>query len=113
MKPRGRGFGNLVRTNQLLDLFVLRANGYFDDRPRVIEALRRDAVEGDPANAGFAPPVRTLTDPGLDRSLLDESVVARLVTQRGLAASPAPKRKRATRKAPAGPRRGTRKGGGA
>jgi hypothetical protein len=112
IKPRGRGFGNLVRTNQLLDLFVLRANGYFDDRPRVIEALRRDAVEGDPDNAGFAPPVRTITDPGLERSLLDESVVARLVTQRGLSAPPAPKRKRAAKKA-SSPLRGRSGGTGA
>lgn len=112
IKPRGRGFGNLIRTNQLLDLFVVRANGYFDDRARVVAALRRDAVEGDPENAGFAPPVRTITDPGLDRSLLDESVVARLVTQRGLDAPPAkPVRKRAGKKTSQGRRTAVRIGG--
>ena len=108
IKPRGRGFGNLIRTNQLLDLFVLRANGYFDDHARVIAALRADAVEGDPIYAGFAPPVRSITDPGMDRSLLDESVVARLVTQRGLDAPPPPA-KRAYRKRGTGPKPRTRK----
>lgn len=98
IKPRGRGFGNLIRTNQLLDLFVLRANGYFDDHARVIAALRRDAVEGAPDAAGYAPPVRAIADPGLQRSLLDETVVTRLVQQRGLVPPPPPP-KRARRRA--------------
>lgn len=108
IKPRGRGFGNLIRTNQLLDLFVLRANGYFDDHANVISVLRRDAVEGDSDAAGFAPPVRAIADPGLERSLLDESVVARLVAQRGLEPPPPPP-KRAYRKRGTGPKPRTRK----
>lgn len=98
IKPRGRGFGNLIRTNELLNLFVLRTNGYFNDHVRVVTVLRQDATQGDPAAAGYAPPVRTITDPGLDRSLLDESVITRLITQRGLNTVPAPGKKKAKTK---------------
>lgn len=98
IKPRGRGFGNIIRTNQMLDLFVLRANGYFDDVARVVSVLRQDAVEGDPAAAGYAPPVRTITDNGLDRSLLDVSVITKLVTERGLTPPEPPKKPRAAKK---------------
>ena len=95
IKPRSRGFGNLIRTNQLLDLFVLRANDYFDDHARVVRVLRKDSVEGDPLHPGFAPPVRAITDSGLDRSLLDDSVVSVLIKKRWLDTPAAPKRKRA------------------
>lgn len=62
----------------LLDLIVLLANGAFDDHARVVAVLPRDAVEDDPDHAGFAPPVRTIANPGLDRSLLDERLEQRL-----------------------------------
>jgi hypothetical protein len=98
IKPRGRGFGNLIRTNQLLDLFVLRANNYFDDHARVVQVLRKDSIEGDPQHPGFAPPVRAITDSGLDRSLLDDSIIAALIKKRGLDIAPAPTRKRAAKR---------------
>ena len=41
MKRRAQGLGNLARTQQLLDLMVMHANGYFDDSPRVIAARGR------------------------------------------------------------------------
>ena len=84
IKRRGSGFGNLPRTNQLLDLFVLRANGYFNDPSRAVAALRKDAVSGDPEHPGFVPLVRQLSDPGMYRSLLDSGNVDALVENRGL-----------------------------
>lgn len=39
---RSRGFGNLVRTNRLLDLMVLHANGQLDNAAAVAAALRRE-----------------------------------------------------------------------
>lgn len=93
-----------MRTIQLLDLFVLRANNYFDDHARVITAPRHDAIEGDPDHAGYVPPARTITDPGLDRSLLDESILGRLIDQRGLAIVEPPTKTRRSRKAKGGAR---------
>ena len=95
IKPRARGFGNLARTNALLDLIVLRANGYLDDHARIVAVLRADAAEHAAATAGFAPPVRSITDPGMQRSLLDESILDALITARGLdTPPPAPKRRK-------------------
>lgn len=84
MTKRSRALGNLARTNQLLDLFVLHANGYFHDPAHAAEALRTDAANGDPTNPGWAPPVRQLCDPGLYRSLLDPDMLADLFDQAGL-----------------------------
>jgi hypothetical protein len=84
MKRRSQGFGNLPRTQQLLDLFVLHVNGYFDDMPNVVTVLRADASEGDPDAAGFVPPVRMLSDAGSYRSLLDPDNIDRLLAARGL-----------------------------
>ncbi len=80
MNARGQGFGNLERTNRLLDLMTLRANGVFDNLQSVTDALVADARRND----GFAPPVRTITDVRKVRSLLDETMTERLVKQAGL-----------------------------
>lgn len=83
MKRRAQGLGNLARTQQLLDLMVLHAGGYFDDTPRVVTALRDDAT-ADPTAPGYAPRVRALSDPGAYRSLLDPDNIDRLLDARGL-----------------------------
>jgi hypothetical protein len=81
---RSRGFGNLPRTQQLLDLMVLHTCGYFDNLTHAIRLLHEDATAGDPNAPGFMPPVRQLLDPGLYRSLLDPDVVDALTEARGL-----------------------------
>lgn len=83
LKRRAQGLGNLARTQQMLDLFVLHANGYFDDTPRVVAALRDDATS-DPTAPGYAPPVRAMSDAGAYRSLLDPDNIDRLLDARGL-----------------------------
>jgi hypothetical protein len=80
MNVRGPGFGNLERTNRLLDLMTLRANGVFDNLQTVANALVTDALLHD----GFAPPVRSIADVRMVRSLLDETMTERLVKQAGL-----------------------------
>lgn len=84
IKRRAQGLGNLARTQQLLDLFVLNAAGYFHDLGPAVAALRTDATEGDNKAPGFVPPVRTLSDPGLYRSLLDADLIDQLLAARGL-----------------------------
>ena len=81
---RSRGFGNLARTQQLLDLMVLHTCGYFDNQQRAIRVIHKDAATGDPNAPGFMPPVRQLIDPGLYRSLLDPDIVGQLTVSRGL-----------------------------
>ena len=77
---RAQGFGNLTRTNRLLDLMVLRANGYFDNLSHVTGQLSADALQHD----GFAPVVRSIVDERMTRSLLDEEAPERLVRELGL-----------------------------
>jgi hypothetical protein len=43
LSGRAQGFGNLARTNRLLDLMTLRTNGYFDDLGAVAQRLASDA----------------------------------------------------------------------
>ncbi len=80
MTWRGPGFGNLERTNRLLDLMTLRANGSFDNLHAVTDALAADARN----HEGFVPPVRVIADVRLNRSLHDDTIPARLVKQAGL-----------------------------
>lgn len=80
MLQRAAGFGNLERTNRLLDLMTLRANGVFDDMATVSRALEADARR----HGGYAAPVRSITDIRMNRSLLDETVVAALVKRAGM-----------------------------
>ena len=80
LEGRAQGFGNLERTNRLLDLMVLRANGEFDNLGRVADQLSRDARTHD----GYAPVVRQITDVRSYRSLLDAEVPDRLAKELGL-----------------------------
>lgn len=84
LEARSGAFGNLARTNALLDLFVLYDNGYFDDMPHVIRVLRADATHGDPEHPGFVPPVRQICDAGAYRSLLDPERVEALAVTAGV-----------------------------
>ena len=77
---RALGFGNLERTNRLLDLMVLNANGQFDDLSQVVAAMNTDAR----SHAGYVPPVRAIADVRMTRSLLDDTVPAKLAKHRGL-----------------------------
>ena len=77
---RSRTFGNLVRTNRLLDLMVLHANGQLASTAAVARALRRDVETTD----GYGPPVRAITDPRMYRSLLDAGQLDHLVKDAGL-----------------------------
>jgi len=80
LSGRAQGFGDLARTNRLLDLMTLRANGYFDDLGAVTECLANDAR----SHGGFMPLVREVTDRRMYRSLLDDTTVATLVKTAGL-----------------------------
>lgn len=77
---RARTFGNLVRTNRLMDLMVLHADGQLASTAAVARALRRDVETTD----GYGPPVRAITDPRMYRSLLDASQLDHLVRDAGL-----------------------------
>lgn len=77
---RAQGFGNLIRTNALLDLVTLRLAGKIDRTGPVAEQLRQDVR----ANGGYAARVRDITDKGAYRSLLDPDVVEKLAKKRGL-----------------------------
>lgn len=77
---RARGFGNLVRTNRVLDLMVLAANNQLDNTPAVTATLRADAE----AHSGFAAPTRTIVDSGTYRSLTDPAVLDELTANAGL-----------------------------
>jgi hypothetical protein len=80
MSGRALGFGNLERTNRLLDLMTLNANGYFDDRAKVTALITSDAR----SHGGYVPPVRSITDVRMTRSLLDDTVPAQLAKAKGL-----------------------------
>lgn len=75
---RPQGFGNLERTNRLLDLAVLRANGQMS-AAAVADRLRTDA----PQHGGYASPVRRILDPGAYRSLLDKDLMGDLTLGTG------------------------------
>ncbi len=81
---RASGFGNIERTNTLMDLAVARAHGAFDDLAEVAELLRADT---DPAN-GWAVPLRSVADPrprsGRYSSLRDPTLLTTLAAERGL-----------------------------
>ena len=72
LTDRAQGFGNILRTNRLLNLMVLRANGVFEQRGAVPERLNADAR----MHGGFAPVVRSITDGRTYRSLLDDAAPA-------------------------------------
>lgn len=77
-------FGNVERTNTLLDLAVARELGAFDDLTHVAGQLRIDATGAN----GWAPPLRAVADPGGTKlrysSLRDTALLRDLVAARGL-----------------------------
>lgn len=77
-------FGNVERTNTLLDLAVARELGAFDDLAHVAGQLRIDATGAN----GWAPPLRAVADPGGTKlrysSLRDTALLRDLVAARGL-----------------------------
>ncbi len=77
-------FGNVERTNTLLDLAVAREHGAFDDLAEVARILRTDAT----GEAGWAPPLRSVADPGGTKgrysSLRDATLLTHLAAARGL-----------------------------
>ncbi len=75
---RAQGFGNLERTNRLLDLAVLRANGQMS-AAAVADRPRTDARQ----HGGYASPVRRILDPGAYRSLLDKDLMGDLTLGTG------------------------------
>ena len=81
---RASGFGNIERTNTLMDLAVARAHGAFDDLAEVARLLRADTG---PAN-GWAVPLRSVADPrprsGRYSSLRDPTLLTTLAAERGL-----------------------------
>lgn len=77
---RARGFGNLVRTNRVLDLMVLAANNQLDNTAALTATLRGDAEQ----HAGFAAPTRSIVDTGTYRSLTDPATLDDLVSAAGL-----------------------------
>ena len=81
LASRAQGFGNLLRTNALLDLVTLRLAGKLDRTGPVAEQLRRDVR----ANRGYAARVRDVTDRSVYRSLLDPDLVDKLAKKHGLA----------------------------
>lgn len=77
-------FGNVERTNRLLDLAVAREHGAFDDVQAVARLLRADATSA----GGWATPLREVADPGGTAvgysSLRDVTLLQHLATKRGL-----------------------------
>ncbi|MDQ1247660.1 MAG: hypothetical protein QG597_2031, partial [Actinomycetota bacterium] len=74
---RENWLGNLARTNQLLNLVTLRLNGQLTSAHQVAEAIRTDVKK----HGGYAPPTRSLDDPGAYRSLLDPDLTETLAQQ--------------------------------
>ena len=77
---RARGFGNLARTNRLMDLMVLAANNQLDNTAGLTATLRADAEQ----HAGFAAPTRSISDAGMYRSLSDPLQLDQLISDAGL-----------------------------
>lgn len=77
-------FGNIERTNTLLDLAVARRHGAFDDLAAVTHRLRDDSKDA----SGWAPPLRAVSDPagptGRYSSLRDATLLNHLAQERGL-----------------------------
>ena len=77
-------FGNIERTNALLDLVVARAHGAFTDLHAVEHLLRGDAEDHD----GYAVVLRAIDDPqpetGVYSSLRDANLLVSLARARGL-----------------------------
>lgn len=81
---RRTSFGNIERTNLLLDLVVARHHGAFDNLNDVAKLLRGDTEP----NGGYTIALRTIADPrpigGTYSSLRDATLLATVAKQRGL-----------------------------
>jgi hypothetical protein len=81
---RRHQFGNIERTNNLLDLVVCRANGAFTDLNAVAALLEADEEPW----RGWTVPLRAVADPlpavGAYRSLRDEMLMVAVAEERGL-----------------------------
>ncbi len=81
---RASGFGNIERTNSLMDLAVARAHGAFDDLAAVADLLREDSDQA----GGWTVPLRSVADPkprsGRYSSLRDPTLLTTLAAERGL-----------------------------
>jgi hypothetical protein len=81
---RRTGFGNIERTNRLMDLLIAREHGAFVDLTDVVTLLRQDASP----EGGWTVPLRAIADPrprtGRYSSLRDTLLVTELAEARGL-----------------------------
>jgi hypothetical protein len=81
---RRTSFGNIERTNSLMDLVVARQHGAFDDLGEVAALLRRDTE----AHQGYTVSLRSIADPrprgGNYSSLRDTTLLSTLAKQKGL-----------------------------
>lgn len=82
---RRHQYGNIERTNSLLDTAVCRAHGVFTDLNAVARLLEADEVPW----GGWTVPLRSIADPrprrGRYRSLRDEAQMVAVATERGVA----------------------------
>ena len=81
---RASGFGNIERTNTLMDLAVARTHDAFDDLTDVAQLLREDTRPV----GGWTVPLRSIADPrprsGRYSSLRDPTLLTTLAAERGL-----------------------------
>jgi hypothetical protein len=83
LERRRTGFGNIERTNHLLDLVVALEHGAFDNLAEVARQLRDDAT----GHGGWTVPLRDVADPrpaGGYSSLRDPTLLAEVAKQRGI-----------------------------
>lgn len=84
LERRRAGFGNIERTNHLLDLVAALEHGAFDNLADVARRLREDAATYD----GWTVPLRAVADArppgGYYSSLRDATLLAELAKQRGI-----------------------------
>lgn len=84
LERRRTGFGNVERTNHLLDLVVALEHGAFDNLAEVARQLRDDAA----GHGGWTVPLRDVSDPrpadGYYSSLRDPTLLAEVAKQRGI-----------------------------
>lgn len=84
LERRRTGFGNIERTNHLLDLVVALEHGAFDNLAEVARQLRDDAT----GHGGWTVPLRDVADPrpagGYYSSLRDPTLLAEVAKQRGI-----------------------------
>ncbi len=84
MNHREQHFGNVERTNNLLDLAICRAEGLFSDLNEVARLIEADETP----HRGWTVPLRAIADPlprvGVYRSLRDEHAMNQVAEDRNL-----------------------------